>query len=193
MIVLKGLFDTYYSNELPRPSVVQMLDQMILNAPSMEAHSLVAEVKERITALMEGSPAPDVKGFDLANTPVSLANFRGKYIYLDFFSVSNYACIKDFELLGYIQSRFFDTLVVVSVSMDPLPDDLDDYLSTKEIPWQVIRSVDVKEAAEQYQLVALPAYFLIAPDGKFVMSPAPAPTDRFEEYFARYLERRKQF
>jgi hypothetical protein len=193
MIVLKGLFETYYSNELPRPTVVQMLDQMILNAPSMEVHPLAVEVKERITALMEGSPAPDVKGFDLANKPVSLANFRGKYIYLDFFSVSNYACIKDFELLGYIQARFFDTLVVVSISMDPLPDDLDDYLSRKDIPWQVIRSVDVKEAAERFQLVALPAYFLIAPDGKFVMSPAPAPTDRFEEYFARYLERRKQF
>jgi peroxiredoxin len=79
-----------------------------------------ATIKERIkrmdidfTVLKNGNPAPDFTLEDMSGNKVSLSDFKGKWVYLDFWSLSNGACISNFTKYGpVINEKYKDKNIV---------------------------------------------------------------------------------
>lgn len=101
--------------------------------------------------------------------PLNLAAFRGKVVYVDFWASWCASCRKSFPWMNHLQQQFgAEGLVVIAVNVDHDRMDADQFLSQYAPAFQV--SFDPKGAvAERFQVVGMPASFLIDRSGRLAL------------------------
>lgn len=190
MVILKSLHDEFFSDNFSRSALLTILDS-IYRTTTIPEHVIIAEnIRNRITKVLPGFvPAPfslkDVKGKD-----VSLDNFKGKYIYLNFCTTTSYTCLKEFTQLEKISKQYKKHLEVVTISADDNPDDLKSFLENSKYDWTFLHFGNKPEVLRDYDIRVYPTYFLIGPDKKMILSPAPSPEEGFERRFFQILRSR---
>lgn len=105
--------------------------------------------------------------YDSAGALHHLAEFKGNYILLDFWSSGCGPCVQSIPEMKKIVAMYKDKLVVVSISEDP-KDNWKEYIKNKGMEgnqWNELRRGRTGLAAS-YQVNGIPYYVLIAPDGK---------------------------
>ena len=118
-----------------------------------------------------GQPAPDFSTTDLDGNPISLQQYRGKVVLLDFWAVWNGFCIGEVLRVKKIYDTYKDQgFVIVGVSLDTDETKLRNYLKEKDIPWRQIYSGLERESplAQQYDVRSIPARWLIDRGGKLI-------------------------
>ena len=123
---------------------------------------------------MKGNPVMDFTLPDTAGNLVSLSQFKGKYVLLDFWASWCVPCRKENPLIVKLYNKYKDKgFTVVSVSMDKA-DARKAWLEAiqKDGLADWTHMCDVKgfagEAASMYYIKSIPTNFLIGPDGKFI-------------------------
>jgi cytochrome c biogenesis protein CcmG/thiol:disulfide interchange protein DsbE len=118
-------------------------------------------------AATPGSAAPEFV-LDGRNGPVSLAAYKGKYVYLDFWASWCGPCRHSFPWMGALQKRYAGAgLQVVAINVDTSRADAQRFLA--ENPADFVVAYDPAGAvARQYAIKGMPSSLLIGPDGKVI-------------------------
>jgi cytochrome c biogenesis protein CcmG/thiol:disulfide interchange protein DsbE len=99
--------------------------------------------------------------------PVKLADYRGKYVYLDFWASWCAPCKRSFPWMDALQKRYGDSLQVVAVNVDVKRADADQFLA--RTPAGFVVGFDPSgEVARQYAIKGMPSSVLIDPAGQVV-------------------------
>ena len=117
-----------------------------------------------------GKSVPDFSATDLDGKPISLQQYRGKVLLLDFWAVWNSFCIGDILNVKRIYDTYKDQgFDVIGVSLDTDETKLRNFLKRNDIPWRQIYSGREKQCplAQQYD-VKSPARWLIGRDGTLI-------------------------
>ena len=132
-----------------------------------------------------GKPCVDSDLFDVNGKKHRLADFRGKYVLLDFWANYCGACIAAFPHIGKLQEQYADKLTVISISIDKM-DTWKKSKYQKEITWHSLNDGGGNWGgiAGSYNIMALPTYILIAPDGTYHarLTSADIYNGKLEEY-----------
>ena len=136
---------------------------------SPEKHSL----PRRFAKIYEefGKPVPDFSATDLDGKPISLQQYRGKVVLLDFWAVWNGFCIGDILRVKKIYDTYKDQgFDIIGVSLDTDETKLRNYLKENDIPWRQIYSGQERQSplAQQYDVRSIPARWLIDREGKLI-------------------------
>ncbi len=138
--------------------------------PYPEYTKAVEEVLYEVLKLQSGHPAPEFTLHDLDGQPVSLSQFKGQVILLDFWASWCGPCIVDLPDLRKIKEKTAALLVVVlNLSLDE-----DEAAWREAITKHGIEGVHVRadgfgsEVAKSYQVNALPSYYLVDSQGLIV-------------------------
>ncbi|UCG28013.1 MAG: redoxin domain-containing protein, partial [Bacteroidales bacterium] len=189
-IVLKGLYDGYFSSEFKESAILEMLDTL-RNTTGIKEHRLTAEnILTKVTRLKTGNKPP---GFTLPafdSTLVSLDDLKGKFVYLNFCTSLSFPCLSQFNLIKPIYEKYREVLHVVTVSVDEDNSRFMNLIRTNGYTWIFLDARDQPDIINLYDIHAFPTYFLIGPDGRLVLSPAPEPGADFERYFSDVLRSR---
>ena len=109
--------------------------------------------------------AADFTLSDIQGKQVSLKDFRGKIVFLRFFSMKNPFVKKDFTDLQIAQERFQDKgFTVLAVSVEDSKKDVEKLLQELKITFPVLVDFDGK-VADSYQITGFPTGFLLDPSG----------------------------
>ena len=135
-----------------------------------------------------GKPCVDSDLFDVNGKKHRLADFRGKYVLLDFWANYCGACIAAFPHIGKLQEQYADKLTVISISIDKM-DTWKKSKYQKEITWHSLNDGGGHWGgiAGSYNIMALPTYILIAPDGTYHarLTSADINNGKLEEYLKK--------
>jgi peroxiredoxin len=124
-----------------------------------------------------GDAAPDfvVKGLD--DKPIRLADFRGKYVLLEFWATWCGPCLAQTDYMKDVYRRFGSDprFAMISLSTDPKPNDPMHYVASQGLAWRQGFLGDCDEAPivnppvfNDYGVEGIPSIWLIGPDGKVV-------------------------
>ena len=115
-----------------------------------------------------GKPCVDSDFFDVNGKKYRIADFRGKYVLLDFWANYCGACIEAFPHIGKLQQQYADQLTVISISVDKI-DTWKNSPHQKEITWHGLNDGGGHWGgiAGSYDIMAMPTYILISPDGTY--------------------------
>jgi len=187
MVILKCVHDEFYSDNFSRSALLQILDSMILRSSIKEHVRIAGNIRNKVTKLLKGFEPPVFELYDKENKLVNLSQFRGKYVYLNFCSVNGYSCLREFETMQLISEKYKDILRVVTISVDQDYNSLINFLDKSNYDWIFLHYGNNPTIIKDYDIRAYPTCYLIGPEGKLAMSPAPIPSERFEYYFVNLL------
>lgn len=180
LVILKCLFDEFYKDRFSRSGILVVLDSLISETSIREDKIIGLIIRDKITRLLSGFPPPSFKLYNLDSNLIGLEDFKGKYVYLNFCSCASYTCLKDFDAIQGIYARHKNRLAVITISVDFYDETLANFLKNKEYDWEFLFYSHQPGVLKDYDIRAFPTYFLIGPDGKLILSPAPAPGENFE-------------
>lgn len=114
-----------------------------------------------------GAPAPELSLPGVAG-PVSLADLKGKVVYLDFWASWCGPCRQSFPFMNDLQARYrAKGLEVVAVNLDARRDDADQFLA--QLPARFTLAFDARgDSARRFAVKGMPSSYLIGRDGKVI-------------------------
>ncbi len=115
--------------------------------------------------LARGETAPALATFDLQGQPAGLERWRGKAIYLNFWSAGCGGCLAEMDTLQALSQRWSDKLVVVGVNTDAEQVDIAPLLAKHGISYPVLRD-QLNMTQERYQVIGTPTSVLIDARGR---------------------------
>ena len=127
--------------------------------------ALQAELN-KLSMLQPGQPAPDFALHDLDGQSVSLSQFKGKVVLLDFWASWCGPCIGDLPNLRKIKEKMAALPVVfLNISLDANEAAWKQAITKHEIQGVHVRS---EQVAQAYNVSGIPRYYLVGPQGLIV-------------------------
>ena len=153
------------------------------NHDSAIARALRQAVRAHL-ALSAGQPAPNFTLANASGQPVSLSDFRGKVVYLDFWATWCGPCLAEMPASLALCRQFAGRDVVfLYVSLDSKPADWQKYLTNKQVI--APNAVQLHDGAafegpapRAFAVQSIPSYWLIGRDGRILLNNPPRPSAR---------------
>jgi len=191
MVILKSLFDNFYKEDFPRESILFMVDSIELEANLKEVKTTAQNVKNKLTTLLPGYPAPNFKLKDINSKLIGLEDFKDKFVYLNFCSPVSYSCQKDFKTLQQLNYQQYELFNIVTICVCNSFEEMKKLVEDNKFNWTFLYYEKNEPLLKDYNVRVYPSYYLINPEGKLVMSPAFPPTEASFE--ARYFDSLKSW
>lgn len=145
----------------------QRLAEFLQDNPYPEYTEIVEEVVRETSKLKPGQSAPDFTLSDIQGQSVSLSDFKGQAVFLDFWASWCGPCIGAVPYLEEIKQRTRDQKVVfLNISLDPA-DEWHQAVEEHGLTGVHVHSPGGWQSAvaQLYQVQSIPSYFLVRPDG----------------------------
>ncbi|HEX2628037.1 MAG TPA: TlpA disulfide reductase family protein, partial [Chitinophagaceae bacterium] len=121
--------------------------------------------------LKEGDPIPSYTFTNEDNTKISLADFKGKYLFIDFWTSWCGPCRAEHYYMKKAWEQYKNkSFVILQVSMDEKKEKWLKALQQDQLPWQnTLNKTGWDEQLEKvFNFKGVPANFLISPEGKII-------------------------
>ncbi len=171
-IAQRRLHASSKGSEIWRLALQQFLGQSQFETHIRIANRILAKAKK----LRPKTLAPALSWKNLDGTKQLLEEYRGKYVFVEFWASWNEASLKDLILLQSIASKFRKNIAFVAISIDYYPSNYASYAaaySTKNLEIGHFDS-DFK-MLERYGIQTAPMTYLIDPNGYLLIAPADRP------------------
>lgn len=184
LVIIKSLWDYYYSPQFSRELVLAVIEQMT-NDTKIKAHKkILNNILQIAYNLSVGMKAPDFVAYDRTGKMVTLGDYKGRYVYLNFFSTKSVNSLKEMPKMAELVKKYGDKVTFISICTDDSIKNYKNYLKANpKYTWPIWYNKagnDGKTAYDVYNLKAVPAFFFINQFGNLAQSPATAPTQGFE-------------
>jgi thiol-disulfide isomerase/thioredoxin len=140
----------------------------LIASPLLLAAALAAS--PQALAAQPGSTAP---AFALPGSKgeVRLADYRGKFVYVDFWAAWCVPCRKSFPWMNQLQQRYAGQLAVVAVNVDTQRADAEKFLASTPASFTIAYDPAGTTPAA-YGIKGMPSSVLVGPDGKVLFEHA---------------------
>ena len=120
-------------------------------------------------------------------------DFRGYMVLLCFCTTTSYSCIQDFDLLNRFQERYSEHLRIISICADQDSASMHRFVKATHYQWTFLHYGDAPNLIRDYDVRTYPTYFLLDPEGRIILSPAPGPQENLDRIlFEQFRQRRWQ-
>lgn len=179
-------FKAVYDNMTPqaRESILMPYADLY-NAQVVEMQQAQAAEAERQAEIASGRV--DAPGFtlpDLAGKKVSLSDFRGKWVVLDFWGSWCGWCVKGFPALKEAYDKYGSKIVVIGIDCNETEAQWRAGVEKYKLPWINLYNGDDGALYEAYGIEGFPTKAIINPEGKLV----DLTTGEDPEFFDRLAE-----
>jgi peroxiredoxin len=185
LVIIKGLYESYYDGSFRRSSVLSLLEQILNQTQVPEHKRIVQNILNSFSKLQPGIAAPPFELPDKTGRTHNLDEFRlKKYVYIMFFDANCTSCLQQLKVIPSLKKEYGKGVDFVAVSTDKTNAALNDFcLKNPKYDWLFLYDNTEGKLKKEYEIKALPSYFLIDPEGKFVQVPAESPEGDIERAF----------
>ncbi|MEP1488895.1 MAG: TlpA disulfide reductase family protein [Algibacter sp.] len=164
------------------PNLEEYYDTFLSVSTSKKNNENVTKRYKELKKVADGAPSPIFKNYiNYASGTNSLADFKGKYVYIDVWATWCSPCLKEAPYLKKVEKKYHGkNIEFVSISIDRknMEDAWRKKIKSKELSGvQLLADADWQsEFVKSYQIKGIPRFILIDPDGNIVSRKAPRPS-----------------
>lgn len=157
--------------------VKQLKSDFPETAPGKQADQIVAsiqkqaEVKKIQRSLTVGAKFPDFDEKDLAGKPLSVANYKGKVVLIDFWATWCGPCVRELpSVLKTYEKHHAKGFEIIGISLDKDEKTLTSFIKKQDMPWpQYFDGLGwANKLAQKYGVSSIPATYLVDGEGKIL-------------------------
>ncbi len=180
LIIATSVFDAFIRKFYSQNKTIEILSQLKEHSTNQYNRDLCENLIKKITHLQTNYPAPD---FSIGE--YQLANYKGKYLYLNFCNTESYPCLQDFKEISKLKKQFGENIEFLSIACDWDVTKFLEFKAKKTIDWPMIHIGDQQHLLGEYNVKAFPTYILINPEGKIIKAPAQGPKENIQLEFIK--------
>lgn len=194
---LFGLY-LYFSNQFQHSTfstleeinkVRNFISEFDSTAKSSSYYTRIEKGLQRFERCAVGNKAPDIAGFDTNNNPLSLSNFKGKYVLIDFWSSGCGWCRKETPYLLEAFNKYKNNnFTILGVSSDYHKNDWLKAIEEDKSFWDhlLIPKDSIRTIMNKYCIIGIPHILLIDPEGKIIAKELRG--DNISKTIAEYIK-----
>jgi len=113
---------------------------------------------------------PELSGTTLEGNDISLEDYRGQVVLLDFWATWCPPCIEGLPEIKEVYEKYNDEgFEVIGISLDRSIEPLNDFIAEEELPWIHLYDSDQElSLADKFGITSIPSLFLLDQNGKIV-------------------------
>ncbi|WP_423129103.1 peroxiredoxin family protein [Gaoshiqia sp. Z1-71] len=188
LVILKSIHDAFYQGQFPQKSLIALLDKIGQGSWPASRKETARLLKSKLTYLLPGNEGPEISftGFD--GKGHRLSEYRGKYVYLHFTSVTNPICRQHLDHLKSFPEALAGQVHIIHL----IPETelgKKDLIQQQNWPGEFFSCP--KAEADKYRVRTFPTAYLLTPAGKLELAPALNPLDGFDRQFSGLLKQKQ--
>ena len=159
---------------------VALYSEYVGGNASVSYKNRIMAIYNNMQRLAPGNPAPDFTMTDINGNEVSLSDFRGKVVYLDFWASWCGPCMREMPYFKELKARMADQkdLVFVYVSIDTDTEAWRNTIDRHEITGVHFNTPGRERGVPAlYNVKWIPSFFIIGKDGNMFDNRPPKPSD----------------
>ncbi len=196
LVIIKNLWDFYFSPDFDQAGVKSIVSQLNTHTKNSEHRRITSTMMAYFNKMQPGSLAPGFAARTKDGTMGTLASYKGRWVYLNFFSTRNIESLKEMPKIMALKKKFGDKVSFISICVDDSLKSYKDYLrANPKQDWAIWFNDDksiTKTAQDNYFVTGSEAYFLINNFGYLAQSPALAPSKGIENKFNQLFKSGKK-
>lgn len=182
LYLLNGLFEDYHIKTIDQKSNKKMLEIMAKDGQTAESRLVAQNILSKLSLTRVDSKAPEFTLKNSKGESVSLSDFKGKYVYINFWSSWSVPSLKELNVMKVLYPKYKDKVEFISINMDDDGNKMDKILKENNYPWPFLHYSYDFNLKEKYQVKTVPSYYFINKSGEFVVPTARSPL-QIEETF----------
>jgi hypothetical protein len=190
LVLLQELPGLFYMGEFHKEAILILLDSLEADPVKPVFARYAGELRNKLSSLVTGYPPPDFTLTGIDGSSWSPADFKGKYTYLMFCTPDHYGCMMEYPFLNAYVSKHAEYLEVVTIMVAEHRDQVGSFMDRNNYHWRALYYGGENGILDNYLVKAFPVAYLLGPDGNMILSPAPLPSDGFEQQLFRIMRSR---
>ena len=179
-VILLNLSSDYYNRELPGENVRKIISLMKLEGTTVFIKNVATEILGKIDSSLPGNSPPDFKLLSSNGKIMSLADFRGKYLFLCFGRSDNQVSLMEMGIIKMWLQKYINDVQVVTVLTDKNFQSASLVLRNQGFYWIFLDGSKKDELEFNYDIKMYPSFLLLDRKGKIIADPCPYPSEELE-------------
>ena len=181
LVMIDKLGKAFYRESTFRPNIITILDS-VANHANTQVNAVVAKnVKNYITNLEAGYPAPALQVSLDGQPPVGWSYYKGKFVYFNFFATWNDRSVNEMEIIAKLVPKYEEDIAFLSVCTDQDSSNFNAFMKAHpNYNWDIAYVGEDKTLMNAFKVTSVPSYFLIDQEGFIFSAPALAPSPNGE-------------
>ncbi len=177
-VVLKSLAEYSRYPGIKVNSVLAILEQANKQCKVESNRKSAENIKRKLSVMNVGKPTPQMQFINEKGKLVSLSDFKGKYVYLNFWASWCSSCTQEMTLIPELKKIYGSKITFASISVDKKQEAMKNFLKKNpKFDWTFLYCDNYKKVKEEFNVLTVPTYYLIDPKGNVLKSPADKPQD----------------
>lgn len=155
-------------------------DHYIANTKTDVYREIVERAIAKRMLLAPGQPAPGFTLTDINGEEHSLSDYRGKLVYIDFWATWCGPCRRQLPYLMKMKETYEGKpIAIIAISLDDDKNAWENMVRNDNMKGIQLHADKawLSDAAQKYQVRAIPTFVLIDAEGKIIEYPAPRPSE----------------
>ena len=186
LVIIYNLWDFFYREEFNPHNILALLQFINKSTHFPDHQKIIENILEEITQKQIIQAMQEVVLKKENGEKVMVKDFRGKWVYLQFYNIHCLTCMQEMMLVKELRNMYKDSIEFISVSIDLRREDFTAFMKDYAIfDWPFVHFDGQYDWLRNLEVNSLPDNIIINPKGDIVQRYAPGISDKLSEVLAR--------
>lgn len=177
LVIINNLYSLFYNEMYSQFNIVTILKELKQATDNKEIKNIAQNVIDNLLKMEVGTKAIDFTLKDANNKTVSLSDFKGKYVYINFWATWSTESQAEMALYPEFIEKYGRHVKFVSINIDSKKTKFDNFIASHpKYKWNMLYYGGNTNLLDDYELNNIPSYILVDPDGNILQNPANRPS-----------------